>query len=145
MAIKLELTKERTQRELSEEEWAFPIWRWAAFSLFDTLILVSPLTRELIYPGGSDSRFYLGKSLGNLMLDDTQRFILIIIILTLLLPAFALIIESLLFSKGHPLLSMICSCLILLVQRSYLSIVSVLSQIFGALQFIVICFTFSST
>lgn len=52
MAIKLELTKESTQRELSEEEWAFPIWRWAAFSLFDTLILVSPLTRELIYPGG---------------------------------------------------------------------------------------------
>ena len=68
MTIKLELTEERTQRELSEEEWAFPIWRWAAFSLFDTLILVSPLTRELIYPGGSDSRFYLGKSLGNLML-----------------------------------------------------------------------------
>lgn len=98
MTIKLELTEERTQRELSEEEWAFPIWRWAAFSLFDTLILVSPLTRELIYPGGSDSRFYLGKSLGNLMLDDTQRFIFIIIILTLLLPAFALIIESLLFS-----------------------------------------------
>jgi len=97
MAIKLKLTKESTQRELSEEEWAFPIWRWAAFSLFDTLILVSPLTRELIYPGGSDSRFYLGKSLGNLMLDDTQRFIFIII-LTLLLPAFALIIESLLFS-----------------------------------------------
>ena len=75
MTIKLELTEERTQRELSEEEWAFPIWRWAAFSLFDTLILVSPLTREFIYPGGSDSRFYLGKSLGNLMLDDTQRFI----------------------------------------------------------------------
>ena len=85
MTIKLELTEERTQRELSEEEWAFPIWRWAAFSLFDTLILVSPLTREFIYPGGSDSRFYLGKSLGNLMLDDTQRFIFIIIILTLLL------------------------------------------------------------
>jgi len=105
MTIKLELTEERTQRELSEEEWAFPIWRWAAFSLFDTLILVSPLTREFIYPGGSDSRFYLGKSLGNLMLDDTQRFIFIIIILTLLLPAFALIIESLLFS-------IICSCLI---------------------------------
>ena len=80
MTIKLELTEERTQRELSEEEWAFPIWRWAAFSLFDTLILVSPLTREFIYPGGSDSRFYLGKSLGNLMLDDTQRFIFIIII-----------------------------------------------------------------
>ena len=76
MTIKLELTKERTQRELSEEEWAFPIWRWAAFSLFDTLILV------------------------------------IIIILTLLLPAFALIVESLLFSKGYPLLSIICSCLI---------------------------------
>ena len=112
MVIKLELTKESTQRELSEEEWAFPIWRWAAFSLFDTLILVSPLTKELIYPGGSDSRFYLGKSLGNLMLDDTQRFIFIIIILTLLLPAFALIIESLLFSKGYPLLSIICSCLI---------------------------------
>ena len=92
MTIKLELTKKRTQRELSEEEWAFPIWRWAAFSLFDTLILVSPLTRELIYPGGSDSRFYLGKSLGNLMLDDTQRFIFIIIILTLLLTAFALIV-----------------------------------------------------
>ena len=109
MTIKLELTEERTQRELSEEEWAFPIWRWAAFSLFDTLILVSPLTREFIYPGGSDSRFYLGKSLGNLMLDDTQRFIFIIIILTLLLPAFALIIESLLFSKGYPLLSIICS------------------------------------
>lgn len=52
MAIKLKLTKEGTQRELSEEEWAFPIWRWAAFSLFDTQILVSPLTRELIYPGG---------------------------------------------------------------------------------------------
>ena len=51
MTIKFELTEERTQRELSEEEWAFPIWRWAAFSLFDTLILVSPLTRELIYPG----------------------------------------------------------------------------------------------
>lgn len=112
MTIKLELTEERTQRELSEEEWAFPIWRWAAFSLFDTLILVSPLTREFIYPGGSDSRFYLGKSLGNLMLDDTQRFIFIIIILTLLLPAFAFIIESLLFSKGYPLLSIICSCLI---------------------------------
>ena len=47
MTIKLELTEERTQRELSEEEWAFPIWRWAAFSLFDTLILVSPLTREV--------------------------------------------------------------------------------------------------
>lgn len=46
------------------------------------------------------------------MLDDTQRFIFIIIILTLLLPAFALIIESLLFSKGYPLLSIICSCLI---------------------------------
>lgn len=28
MTIKLELTEERTQRELSEEEWAFPIWRW---------------------------------------------------------------------------------------------------------------------
>ena len=27
MTIKLELTEERTQRELSEEEWAFPIWR----------------------------------------------------------------------------------------------------------------------
>ena len=115
MTIKLELTEERTQRELSEEEWAFPIWRWAAFSLFDTLILVSPLTRELIYPGGSDSRFYLGKSLGNLMLDDTQRFIFIIIILTLLLPAFALIIESLLSSKECPLLSMICSCLIFVI------------------------------
>lgn len=25
MTIKLELTEERTQRELSEEEWAFPI------------------------------------------------------------------------------------------------------------------------
>lgn len=98
MTIKLEVTEERTQRDLSEEEWSFPIWRWAAFSLFDTLILVSPLTRELIYPRGSDSRFYLGKSLGNLMLDDTQRFIFIIIILTLLLPAFALIVESLLFS-----------------------------------------------
>lgn len=61
MTIKLELTEERTQRELSEEEWAFPIWRWAALSLFDTPILVSPLTRELIYPGGSDSRFYLGR------------------------------------------------------------------------------------
>ena len=36
MTIKLELTEERTQRELSEEEWAFPIWRWAAFSLFET-------------------------------------------------------------------------------------------------------------
>ena len=46
MTIKFELTEERTQRELSEEEWAFPIWRWVAFSLFDTLILVSPLTRE---------------------------------------------------------------------------------------------------
>ncbi len=46
------------------------------------------------------------------MLDDTQRFIFIIIILTLLLPAFALIIESLLFSKGYPLLSIICSYLI---------------------------------
>ena len=78
MTIKLEVTEERTQRELSEEEWSFPIWRWGAFSLFDTLILVSPLTRGLIYPGGSDSRFYLGKSLGNLMLDDTQRFISII-------------------------------------------------------------------
>ena len=51
MAIKLEVTEVRTQNELSEEEWSFPIWRWAAFSLFDTLILVSPLTRELIYPG----------------------------------------------------------------------------------------------
>ena len=112
MTIKLEVNEERTQRDLSEEEWSFPIWRWAAFSLFDTLILVSPLTRELIYPGGSDSRFYLGKSLGNLMLDDTQRFIFIIIILTLLLPAFALIVESLLFSKRYLLLSMICSCLI---------------------------------
>ena len=80
MTIKLEVNEERTQRDLSEEEWSFPIWRWAAFSLFDTLILVSPLTRELIYPGGSDSRSYLGKSLGNLMLDDTQRFIFIIII-----------------------------------------------------------------
>ena len=28
MAIKLKLTKESTQRELSEKEWAFPIWRW---------------------------------------------------------------------------------------------------------------------
>ena len=112
MTIKLEVNEERTQRDLSEEEWSFPIWRWAAFSLFDTLILVSPLTRELIYPGGSDSRSYLGKSFGNLMLDDTQRFIFIIIILTLLLPAFALIVESLLFSKGYLLLSMICSCLI---------------------------------
>ena len=112
MTIKLEVTEERTQRDLSEEEWSFPIWRWVAFSLFDTLILVSPLTRELIYPGRSDSRFYLGKSLGNLMLDDTQRFIFIIIILTLLLPAFALIVEILLFSKGYLLLSMIYSCLI---------------------------------
>lgn len=112
---KSEVTEERTQRELSEEEWSFPIWRWAAFSLFDTLILVSPLTRELISPGESDSRFYLGKSLGNLILDDTQRFIFIIIILTLLLPAFALIVESLLFSKGCPLLSMICSCLIFVI------------------------------
>ena len=51
MTIKLELTKERTQRELSEEEWAFPIWRWAAFSLFDTLILVSPLTEDWSIPG----------------------------------------------------------------------------------------------
>ena len=76
MTIKLELTEERTQRELSEEEWAFPIWRWAAFSLFDTLILVSPLTRELIYPGGSDSRFYLGKSLGNLMLHNASSLLL---------------------------------------------------------------------
>ena len=30
MAIKLEVTEERTQNELSEEEWSFPIWRWAA-------------------------------------------------------------------------------------------------------------------
>ena len=115
MTIKLEVTKERTQRELSEEGWSFPIWRWASFSLFDTLILVNPLTRVLIYPGESDSRFYLGKSLDNLILDDTQRFIFIIIILTLLLPAFALIIESLLSSKECPLLSMICSCLIFVI------------------------------
>ena len=47
MTIKLELTEERTQRELSEEEWAFPIWRWAAFSLFDTLILVSPFDQRI--------------------------------------------------------------------------------------------------
>ena len=40
MTIKLEVNEERTQRDLSEEEWSFPIWRWAAFSLFDTLILV---------------------------------------------------------------------------------------------------------
>ena len=92
MTIKLEVTKERTQRELSEEGWSFPIWRWASFSLFDTLILDHPLTRVLIYPGESDSRFYLGKSLDNLILDDTQRFIFIIIILTLLLTAFALIV-----------------------------------------------------
>ena len=31
MTIKLEVTEERTQRDLSEEEWSFPIWRWAAF------------------------------------------------------------------------------------------------------------------
>mgnify|MGYP000355653082 CR=1 FL=1 len=31
MTIKLELTEERTQRELSEEEWAFPIWEMGSF------------------------------------------------------------------------------------------------------------------